>query len=105
MPRALKAFEGWTTIAVFAAPCLLVALDQFVGLDPTPPVEENRYLAKAPTIIEIVSKQMESASFTINTTSWKPSSVYVKVGSLSLEVGLLGISESKIQVYSSALRD
>ena len=52
MSRALKAFEGWTTIAVFAAPCLLVALDQLVGLDPTPQVEENRYLAKAPNILE-----------------------------------------------------
>ncbi len=55
MPGALKAFEGWTTIAVFAAPCLLVALDQLVELDSTPQVEENRYLAKAPNILEAES--------------------------------------------------
>ena len=56
MARARTAFESWATIAVFGSALAAVILDHLVvDIDPSEPVNENRYLAKMPSIFGATS--------------------------------------------------
>ena len=52
MARARRAFESWAIIAIFGIALGTVILDHLVlDIDPSQPVNENRYLAKMPSIL------------------------------------------------------
>ena len=57
MARARDNSESWATIAVFTIAMGAVIIDHFVDIDPAEPVNENRYLAKMPSILGASSVQ------------------------------------------------
>ena len=59
----IRTIHNWMTIIIFSAALLLVVLGSFIDLDPSPPIEEYRYLARLPNVLEAESFARFKADF------------------------------------------
>ena len=55
MDRRFRRIVSVATLSIVVVGFLLIALDHFAGMDPSPPLNEQRYLAKMPNVREAAS--------------------------------------------------